>query len=492
MPNQTISFTPYSAEQARIEQNQKLAELLQSQADESTRPYTYNGIQAPIPPAAGLNTILSKALSGYMMNKGLEDQKALGEKAQSDARDWITKLTQGTPITATPADVEDRDQGISMGSGAAPISIGQTIGSQPMSKSDRLALLLQGTTNPMTSQTAQSLIANDQGLERQKELQEAQFQQQKDLEAQREAFQKQQTESSQAFQRSMGTPIMVPDATSPTGFKYVRPEEAINKPAYNPNALFSPVGTPSASGTVLHGDDFLKTLSPQAAETVKGLADGRIPVSPMMVRTPQGMQMLAAASQYDPSFDASNYQARAAQRKNYEGGGKQFQELQAINTVAGHLNDFMKASDALGNSSMPIWNSIANTVSQATGNPQVDKFNTVRQAVTNELSKAYRGGMVTEGDVKEWQQNISASKSPAQLKAVIGQLNDLLSSKRQALEEGFKQTMGPVQLPSEFSATNNRTKAIFDQISNWANGGVSSSPSSSGNADIDALLKKYQ
>lgn len=510
MPNQVLSLntavSPYEGDLAQINQRQRLAELLQSQAFQSPDIYSYNGIQAPIPATAGLNKIAQGLLSGYMQRQGLEDRKALGQKAQSDATDWITKLTQGAQaqsevpgsVSATPADVSDREQGMAMGTGAQPISEGQqlptaggqgegsNVGSpatQAMTPQARMALLLSGVQNPLTSTAAQSMIANQQSLESQKALQEGSFgqqramqagsfEQQKAMQAQQEQFAAEQAAKSQAFQRSMGTPIMVPDATSPTGFKYVRPEEAVGQPAYNSNAMFAPTGmsAPGTPGAALHGDDYLKTLSPAAAETVKGLAEGRIPVSPMMVRTPQGMQMLAAASQYDPTFDASNYQARAAQRKNYQGGGKQFQEAQALNTVAGHLHDFMQTADALGNTQYPLYNSIANSFAKATGDPRIDKFNTVRQAVTNELSKAYRAGQVTEGDVKDWQSNLNAAQSPDQLKGVIGQLNDLLSSKRNALEEGFKQTMGPVQLPSDFSATNERTKALFDDVSKWAHG----------------------
>lgn len=235
----------------------------------------------------------------------------------------------------------------------------------------------------------------------------------------------------------------------------------------------SPVapGTPQVSG-----DDYLKTLPPRLASQIQAIAEGRELVSPAMTRTPQGINLLGAVTQYDPTFDASNATARAAQRKNYMGGGKQFQELQKINTVAGHLNDFMQAADALDNTSFPLLNSVKNSYLKNTGDPRIDRFNTVKQAVTNELSGAYRAGQITEGDVKEWQSNINSAQSPEQIKGVIGKMNDLLMSKRQALEEGYKQTMGATTPPAEFSSVNDRTRKIFDGIAKWSSGEKDQAP----------------
>lgn len=220
-------------------------------------------------------------------------------------------------------------------------------------------------------------------------------------------------------------------------------------------------------GMPLQGQALLSHLEktePAAAAGVKSLIEGN------MSGTGRNLQkLMPLASLVDPTFDQTQYPIRLATRKNYT-SGKQFQELQAINTVAGHLDDLSKASDELKNTRFPWWNSVANTALQATGDARVDKFNTVKQAVTNELSKAYRGGHVTEGDVREWQENISAAKSPEQLRAVIGKMNDLLMSKRQALEEGYKSSMGPAPLPSEFSSVSKRAQEVFNRVADWAHG----------------------
>lgn len=220
----------------------------------------------------------------------------------------------------------------------------------------------------------------------------------------------------------------------------------------------------------LTGEAYLKTLDPLTRNEVKAFAEGRAPVTARNLQ-----QMLPLVTQYDPNFQAADYPVKLATRKNYT-SGKQFQEVQAINTVAGHLDNLSKSADELNNTRFPWWNQVANAAAQATGDPRVDKFNTDKQAVTNELSKAYRGGHVTEGDVKEWQQNISAAKSPQQLKAVIGEFNDLLMSKRQALEDGYKSSMGPAPLPDEFSSVSKHAKEVFDRVGGWAHGEKPAAP----------------
>lgn len=225
------------------------------------------------------------------------------------------------------------------------------------------------------------------------------------------------------------------------------------------------------------GPDLYNYLPKGMAASVKSMIEGRTPPpSSFALRSPMVQGMIQAANAIDPNFDQTAWSVRNATAKNYLGGGKQFQELQAIGTVAGHLDTLKQAADALDNTRFPRWNSIANLIKQGSGDPSVDRFNTAMQAVSNELSKAYRGGHVTEGDVKDWQSNINAAKSPDQLKAVIGTLNDLLASKRQRLEEGYAQSMsGDVPLPKEFSAASDKAQKTFNNIAAWSQGATAPS-----------------
>lgn len=161
------------------------------------------------------------------------------------------------------------------------------------------------------------------------------------------------------------------------------------------------------------------------------------------VATPYGRALLAAAEQYDPSFDVINYNARSKVRNDFT-SGTSAKSINALNTVIGHLESLSDAGDRLNNSSVPIWNSITNLVSKATGNPQVDQFAATRKAVVDELTRVWRGSGGSESDIKSWSDAIDASQSPAQLHGVIRQIGELLASKMSALSDQYAKGMGVV------------------------------------------------
>ena len=90
-----ISFTvpsPYQTEMADIARRQRMAEIMQQQAFQPAETFSYNGIQARTSPLTGL----AKALQGYMAGKTqrdiLQEQKALGERAQRESASDIATL----------------------------------------------------------------------------------------------------------------------------------------------------------------------------------------------------------------------------------------------------------------------------------------------------------------------------------------------------------------------------------------------------------------
>jgi len=183
MANSVVSLntavSPYEADLAKIAQRQKLADLLQQQSSAPSQVFSYNGIQAPIPATEGLSKLLQGIGSSYLSSKNIDAQKDLSTKAQTDANDWITKLTQGSrdqpevpgTVQATRDMVEDRQRGIDIGSGASPMTVGQAIpvpGGQgeganvgspavaggPLTGPQLLAHLMQGMNYPLTASMA--------------------------------------------------------------------------------------------------------------------------------------------------------------------------------------------------------------------------------------------------------------------------------------------------------------------------------------------------
>ena len=111
MANELVNFnlpSPYQADLAKIAQQQKMAELLQAQSLQPTERYSYKGIEARTPATAGLAKILQAMGGAYLQNKGLEEQKALGQKYQTDLMDTLTKASElqtGRPAMPAQAPV---------------------------------------------------------------------------------------------------------------------------------------------------------------------------------------------------------------------------------------------------------------------------------------------------------------------------------------------------------------------------------------------------
>jgi len=109
MANTTVDFnvpSPYQTEQRRIQQQQKMAEMLQAQSMQPNERFSYNGIEARTPVTAGLAKMLQGFTGMMMQKKGLEEEKALGEKYQAqsagEARDFLSAL-RGTPAVPEKA-----------------------------------------------------------------------------------------------------------------------------------------------------------------------------------------------------------------------------------------------------------------------------------------------------------------------------------------------------------------------------------------------------
>jgi len=214
------------------------------------------------------------------------------------------------------------------------------------------------------------------------------------------------------------------------------------------------------------GIDYLATLDNATRAQVQALASGRMQFpTGTALKSPYWQGMLAAVSQYDPQFDAINYNARAKTRSDFT-SGKAAQNINALNTVAGHLQELQAAGDALHNSGVPIWNSVANFAENAVGDPRIKKFDATKKAVVDELTRAWRGAGGSEADIKTWSSVIDSAASPDQLHGVVAQISSLIESKIQALTEQYKQGMGIAADARSFVTPQNQQ--FFDQSSQGA------------------------
>lgn len=231
---------------------------------------------------------------------------------------------------------------------------------------------------------------------------------------------------------------------APTGYRW-GPVDENGQPTLVPIA--GGPASPYASGpsSSLTGDAYLKTMPTQKAEQVKALAEGRLQFpGSFALRSPYWQDMLSAVSQYDPKFDAVNYNSRANTRKAFT-SGKEAQNLNALNTVMGHLDDLRSAGDALNNSDWPWVNKVSNALGgQMDPNlkGRLNAFNISRQAVASEMERAYKGTGGNLADIEAWKHTLDTSDSPEAIHAAVKQGVKLLSSKIQALGDQYSKGMG--------------------------------------------------
>jgi hypothetical protein len=192
----------------------------------------------------------------------------------------------------------------------------------------------------------------------------------------------------------------------------------------------------------LHGDSYLQTLNPAQAAKIKALSEGRLafPTSRSMAQ-PLIQQLINQVAQYDPTFDAVNYNARQKTRENFT-SGTQGQQVNALNTAIGHLADLSSAVDALGNTSLTPLNTVKNYLSRKAGQTATTNFQSIVGPVADELTKVWRGTGGSEKDIQDRLSALDPSGSPEQLHGAIAKIGQLLESKIEALQSQYHQGMG--------------------------------------------------
>jgi len=212
----------------------------------------------------------------------------------------------------------------------------------------------------------------------------------------------------------------------------------------------------------------LSGLSPGVTSVVRQLVDYKIQLpSGMALKTPYWQQVLEKAGEFDPDFDASQYNVRLKLRQDFT-SGKAADNVKSLNTVVGHLDKLHKAGQALDNSSIKKYNSVANWLASETGDKRVVAFEVARNAVANELTKVFRGTGGAEADIKSWKESIDTAGSPEQLQEAIDSAIDLMGSRLEALNSQYTKGMGK---PRDFSFLDAKARKILKDLG----------------ADVDAL-----
>lgn len=213
--------------------------------------------------------------------------------------------------------------------------------------------------------------------------------------------------------------------------------------------------------------------NPQYANQIKMLSEGRLQLSPRVLSTPYGKQLLETAAQYDPSLDLTNYGVRANLRKSYLADGKSAQVIKSLNMGMQHIDRIASGIEDLGNyTTMPaIANPIHNAYSsqfdpkyqQALSRTQTDA-----DAVAGELAKVFKGtGASSLDEIKEWRKRFDAAGgSPVALRTAAVEALHLIEGRIEANGEAWNQTMGPASRRDPIAWLSPKARETFERLSN--------------------------
>jgi hypothetical protein len=238
---------------------------------------------------------------------------------------------------------------------------------------------------------------------------------------------------------------------------------------------------PPPGDTTKTGEEYLATLPKALAGQARALIEGRraFPTGSAL-RSPAVQQLIAAATQADPTLDATNSFTRVATRKKFTSGTTR-DNITAINTALGHLGTLWQDAQKLNNFGSPALNAPVNAFeSGILGDERYTNFNISRHAVVDELEKAFRGSGGTQAGIEQWQQGINNSQSPKQLRGAIEKAVELLQSRLEALNEAYSTGMGRSSDTMEF--LNPHARAVFNALGPGGDGNVPDLPKNFGGA----------
>jgi hypothetical protein len=220
----------------------------------------------------------------------------------------------------------------------------------------------------------------------------------------------------------------------------------------------------------LTGKPYLASIPAAQRGTVQAMVEGRMaPPSSFALSKPYWQNMIAAAQNVDPSFDATQWGGRVAGVVDFS-KGKSSEMVRSANQTIGHVGDLIGKMDALSNGDYPLKNKIGNYLNSQQGGAAVTGFKQTAHAVADELSKVFKGAGISDHEIKQWEENLSPDMSPAQQHEAVTTAMSLLQHSLSALEEKRLNSIGPMAAEKAGPLLKPDAQAAVDRIQKWANG----------------------
>jgi hypothetical protein len=222
----------------------------------------------------------------------------------------------------------------------------------------------------------------------------------------------------------------------------------------------------------LTGDQFLNTLPAHVQPLIKKYANGELSLTPQMTKTPAGASLLQAVTQYDPTFDATNFQKRQ-QTANAFAKGPQGNAVRGANQALYHMGRLYQNIENLDNFSgiaTPL-NAPVNFVEKTFGDPRQSQFKQTVHAVGSELRRVFAGaGGGSLQELKDWENSFPVNASKEQQKAYLMNGVELLHGGLDALNQQYQQGMGLNKNVNDLLAPSSRV--VYEKLQSGENPNV--------------------
>jgi hypothetical protein len=188
----------------------------------------------------------------------------------------------------------------------------------------------------------------------------------------------------------------------------------------------------------------LRAVDPLYARKIESLVAGDLPMpTGVAALRPESKRMTEDALAVDGSTSASDFQTRAATRKDYASGIAS-RVTKSINTTIGHFATLDQAVDKLGNYS--YFPKVANAVHDAYSSnmdPEYQKakatFETNKEAAVKELDFALSGGHSSVSGSAELRDKFNRADSPEALHAAVTEAMSLLQKRLESHTKAFNE-----------------------------------------------------
>lgn len=232
--------------------------------------------------------------------------------------------------------------------------------------------------------------------------------------------------------------------------------------------------------------------------TAQMIVDRKIPMPTISTRSPQGMAMSNALTgmidSLDPNYNAQDFPIAKDTRLKFT-TGPQGDTTRSLNVAMTHLEAMRQWADALKNGDVRTVNRVSNWLSNEFGHGAPVTYDTAKQTVASEATKAINGAKGSAlGDRVEQAEHFSSANSPEEQNDAIDALQVLMGGQLHGLRQQFRTGLRGVSPDKADTEFNTRLSPEVLNLEQRSQGGTNIHLNGGGNKPTDkdiAYLKAH-